>query len=131
MQQQALAMRRRGRKLILITDNLASAQALVDFGQANGEAFDVWIEVDTDGHRSGICPADPELLAVGRALHEGGMRRGGVLTHAGSSYELDTPEALRALAEQERSGCAERACPAPSSASARRRPRWRWRRWTA
>jgi len=33
------------------------------------------------------------------------MRLGGVMTHAGSSYELDTPEALRAMAEQERSGC--------------------------
>lgn len=102
---QALALRRRGCRLILLTDNLASAQALVDFGQANGEAFDVWIEVDTDGHRSGIHPSDRELLAVGRALHEGGMRLGGVLTHAGSSYELDTPQALRALAEQERAGC--------------------------
>jgi D-serine deaminase-like pyridoxal phosphate-dependent protein len=28
-----------------------------------------------------------------------------VLTHAGSSYELNTPEALAALAEQERAGC--------------------------
>ncbi len=27
------------------------------------------------------------------------------MTHAGSSYELDTPEALAALAEQERAGC--------------------------
>jgi D-serine deaminase-like pyridoxal phosphate-dependent protein len=29
----------------------------------------------------------------------------GVLTHAGSSYDLDTPEALQALAEQERALC--------------------------
>jgi len=28
-----------------------------------------------------------------------------VMTHAGSSYDLDTPEALEAMAEQERSGC--------------------------
>ena len=33
------------------------------------------------------------------------MQLGGVMTHAGSSYELDTPEALAALAEQERAGC--------------------------
>lgn len=33
------------------------------------------------------------------------MRLAGVLTHAGSSYALDTPQALAALAEQERAGC--------------------------
>ena len=33
------------------------------------------------------------------------MRLGGVITHAGSSYELNTPEALSAMAEQERAGC--------------------------
>ena len=38
-------------------------------------------------------------------MHERGMRLGGVMTHAGSSYECDTPEALLAIAEQERAGC--------------------------
>ncbi len=102
---QALALRRRGCDLKILTDSVASAQAIAAFGHANGEAFDVLIEVDTDGHRSGIRPGDAALLNVGRALHEGGMRIAGVLTHAGSSYELDTPEALAALAEQERAGC--------------------------
>ncbi|WP_316149566.1 DSD1 family PLP-dependent enzyme [Cupriavidus sp. BIC8F] len=102
---QALALRRRGCDLKILTDSVASAQAIAAFGHANGEAFDVLIEVDTDGHRSGIRPGDAALLEVGRALHEGGMRVAGVLTHAGSSYELNTPEALAALAEQERAGC--------------------------
>ncbi|EHP43473.1 alanine racemase domain-containing protein [Cupriavidus basilensis OR16] len=102
---QALALRRRGCNLKILTDGVASAQAIADFGRANCEAFDVWIEIDTDGHRSGIQPEDSALLEVGRVLHDGGMRLGGVLTHAGSSYELDTPEALTALAERERVGC--------------------------
>ena len=106
---QALALRRRGCDLKIITDGLASAQAIVDFGRAQGERFEVWIEVDTDGHRSGIRPDEDALLAVGRALHDGGMALGGVLTHAGSSYELDTPAALQALAEQERAGCVQAA----------------------
>jgi len=33
------------------------------------------------------------------------MKLGGVMTHAGASYELNTPEALQAMAEQERSRC--------------------------
>ena len=106
---QALALRRAGCRLKIITDSLASARAIVDFGRAQGEAFEVLIEIDTDGHRSGIKPGEAALLEVGRVLHDGGMRLAGVLTHAGSSYELDTPEALAAMAEQERAGCVQAA----------------------
>jgi len=103
--QHAMELRRRGCALVIITDGVESARAIAAFGRANGEMFEVLIEVDTDGHRSGIRPEEDALLDVARALHEGGMRLGGVMTHAGSSYELDTPEALRAMAEQERAGC--------------------------
>src|SRR5690606_20778825 len=65
---------------------------------------EVWIEMDVDGNRSGIPPESNLLLDVGRALHEGGVRLGGVMTHAGGSYAFDTPEALQAAAEQERAG---------------------------
>ncbi|QRF56754.1 DSD1 family PLP-dependent enzyme [Variovorax paradoxus] len=106
---QALALRRAGCRLTIITDSLASARAIADFGRAQGEVFEVLIEIDTDGHRSGIKPGEAALLEVGRVLHDGGMRLAGVLTHAGSSYELDTPEALAAMAEQERAGCVQAA----------------------
>ncbi|AJP57637.1 alanine racemase [Pandoraea vervacti] len=101
----ALALRRRGCDLKIITDSVASAQAIVAFGAEYGETFDVWIEIDTDGHRSGIRPEEDALLDVARVLHDGGARLGGVMTHAGSSYDFDTPEALAAIAEQERAGC--------------------------
>jgi D-serine deaminase-like pyridoxal phosphate-dependent protein len=103
--ERALALRRKGCDLKLIVDNVESAKAVAEFGRTHGETFEVWIEIDTDGHRSGIQPKDSLLLSVGRALHENGVRLGGVMTHAGSSYELNTPEALAAMAEQERSGC--------------------------
>jgi D-serine deaminase-like pyridoxal phosphate-dependent protein len=101
---QVLALRRRGCDLKIITDSVAGAAAIAAFGNEHREAFEVWIEVDVDGHRSGIRPGDEALLAVGRVLHEGGMRLGGVLAHAGSSYECDDPVALRELAKQERDG---------------------------
>ncbi|OLL28970.1 alanine racemase [Burkholderia sp. SRS-W-2-2016] len=122
----ALALRRQGCDLKLVVDNPTAAAALVAFGDQHGERFDAWIEIDTDGHRSGIQPEQQTLLDVGRILHENGVKVGGVMTHAGSSYELNTPEALAALAEQERAGCvraAERlraagiACPAVSVGS--------------
>ena len=105
----ALDLRRRGCALQILTDSVEGARAIAEHGRANGHAFEVLVEIDTDGHRSGIRPGEDLLLEVGRALHEGGMRLAGVLTHAGSSYELHTPEALAALAEQERAGCVQAA----------------------
>jgi D-serine deaminase-like pyridoxal phosphate-dependent protein len=101
---QAVALRRRGCDLKIITDSLEGAQAIAEFGQEHQEVFEVWIEIDVDGHRSGIAPHAESLLEVGRALHAGGMRLGGVMAHAGSSYHCDTPQALAEIAEQERSG---------------------------
>ena len=102
---QVLALRRQGCALKILTDNTTSAQAIAEFGRAQGEAFEVLIEIDSDGHRSGIPPESDALLAVGRALHEGGQVLTGVLTHAGASYQCSTPEALAAIAEQERALC--------------------------
>ena len=102
---QALELRRRGCDLKIITDSVASASAIVAFGREHGEVFEVWIEIDTDSHRSGIKPEDDMLLAVADTLHKGGQKLGGVMTHAGGSYDFDTPEALKTIAEQERAGC--------------------------
>ncbi|QBR03889.1 DSD1 family PLP-dependent enzyme [Paraburkholderia pallida] len=101
----AMALRQRGCDLKLVVDNARAAEEVAKFCAGQRETFEVWIEVDTDGHRSGIAPEHDALLEVGRILHDGGVKLGGVMTHAGSSYELHTPDALSALAEQERSGC--------------------------
>lgn len=106
---QALQLRRQGCQLSLLTDSLAAAQAIVAFGQQHNECFDVWIEIDCDGHRSGLNVEDDSLVEVARILSEGGMGLRGVMTHAGSSYELDSPEALQTLAEQERCLCVQAA----------------------
>lgn len=122
----ALSLRQRGCDLKLVTDNVEMAAALGRFGRELNHRFEVWIEVDTDGHRSGVPPESPLLIDVGRAIVEGGSVLGGVMTHAGSSYELDEPRALEALAEQERAGCVRAAerlrgqgwpCPAVSVGS--------------
>ncbi len=99
----ALALRRQGCDLKVITDSVSSAQAIVQFGKAQGEALEVWVELDVDGHRSGVHPESDVLLEIGHVLSGGGMRLGGVMSHAGSSYEYDNSEALQAIAEQERS----------------------------
>jgi D-serine deaminase-like pyridoxal phosphate-dependent protein len=102
---QALALRRRGCNLKITTDSVAGAADIANFGVSHGECFEVWIEIDTDNHRAGVKPGDAALLAIAGALGHDGATLGGVLTHAGSSYELNTPEALQSIAEQERAGC--------------------------
>jgi D-serine deaminase-like pyridoxal phosphate-dependent protein len=108
---QAAALLVQGCMLKIIADSVPSALAIVQYGQQHAVEFEVWIEIDTDGHRSGVKPESEELLAIGHLLDEeggharGGARLGGVMTHAGASYELSTPEALQAMAERERSLC--------------------------
>ena len=84
------------------------------------------MEMDGDGHRSGVKPDAPELIEIGQFLEGAGLPVKGVLTHAGSSYDAFTVDAIRAMAEQERAAvvhAAERlraagmACPVVSVGS--------------
>ena len=104
----AMRLGRQGLRLTLIVESVAGAAALSRHGIAHGHCHEAMIEVDTDGHRSGVRPDDPLLVAIADALQcerGHGARLSGVMTHAGSSYALDTPQALAAMAEQERAGC--------------------------
>ena len=44
-------------------------------------------------------------MVIGKLLDAGGATLGGVMTHAGASYELNRRDALETMAEQERSLC--------------------------
>jgi D-serine deaminase-like pyridoxal phosphate-dependent protein len=104
----AMRLAREGLRLTVLVESVGGAAALARHGIEQRHVHEVMIEIDTDGHRSGVRPDDPVLNEIARALRTdggGGAHLAGVMTHAGSSYELDTPEALAAMAEQERSGC--------------------------
>ncbi|MGT2515358.1 alanine racemase [Sphingomonas panni] len=97
-----LALRARGVDLAVILDTVEQAEAVAAASREAGTAIPALIEIDCDGHRSGVLPGDTaQLLAIGRALAKGGELRG-VLTHAGGSYAARTPEELRHYAEIER-----------------------------
>jgi D-serine deaminase-like pyridoxal phosphate-dependent protein len=101
---QAAALIQKGCALKIIADSAESASAIADFSSQNGTSFKVLIEIDTDGHRSGVQPGSDSLIEIGRLLHSANALQG-VMTHAGASYSLSTTEALQAMAEQERSRC--------------------------
>ncbi|MGN7158360.1 DSD1 family PLP-dependent enzyme [Sphingomonas sp. SAFR-052] len=97
-----LALRARGVDIAVVLDTVEQAQAVAAASRAAGTAIPALIEIDCDGHRSGVLPGDRDaLLAIGRALVEGGELRG-VMTHAGGSYAARTPDELRRYAEVER-----------------------------
>lgn len=102
----AAALQRRGADLTLILDSAEMAEAAARAAAALGTIFPVLIEVDTDGGRAGVAADDPRrLVEIGRILGSApGTELRGVMTHAGLSYGCRSPEALRAHAEQERSG---------------------------
>lgn len=97
------AIRRRwGADLAIVLDSIEQANAVVAWSRRNGDPMPVLIEVDADGHRSGVDPRDADtLVAIGRVLSDGASLRG-VLLHAGDSYGLTEPAALKAAAEAER-----------------------------
>lgn len=104
-----LALRAEGVDLAVVVDTVEQAEALAAASRAAGDCIPALIEIDCDGHRSGVLPTDaPRLAAIGRALEEGAALRG-VMTHAGESYAARSPEALRRAAEGERRAVVEAA----------------------
>src|SRR3546814_19014172 len=81
---------------------VAQARAVVDAAAHGRDTFPTLIEIDCEGHRSGLGPDDQRLVEVGRILHDGGVELRGVMTHAGESYGAVGEQALAAFAEQER-----------------------------
>lgn len=93
-------LRQQGVDLTVVLDSVEAAQALSDYCIARGEKISVLIEIDSDGHRSGVRPGDALIVEIAKALQHCELR--GVMTHAGASYGSFTDEAKVAMAEQER-----------------------------
>lgn len=84
----------------IILDSVEAADAVSRYARTAGTSFRVLIEIDCDGHRSGLKPGSPEILEVARHLKDGAALVG-VLTHAGGSYSAHGDAELKAAAENE------------------------------
>jgi D-serine deaminase-like pyridoxal phosphate-dependent protein len=101
----AAALLRRGADLMLVVDNLAAARLVGEAASKHGAKFSVLIELDVDGHRSGVQPESQLLIDLGGVLASTpGVQLRGVMTHAGDSYNCRSVEALRSMAARERDG---------------------------
>jgi D-serine deaminase-like pyridoxal phosphate-dependent protein len=90
---------RAGCKLRVILDTLEAAEAVRAFVDAENVPIEALIEIDSDGHRGGVAPDDPQLIDIGRRLESS---LAGVMTHAGASYDCRSRGEFEAMAEQER-----------------------------
>ncbi|WLQ16141.1 DSD1 family PLP-dependent enzyme [Hahella aquimaris] len=97
-----LALQRKGVNISILLDSRQQAEMVVAFCREKEVNIPVYIEVDCDGHRAGLPADDPELVTIGRLMHEAGVEVRGVMSHSGGTYGCDTPEQLAAAAEQER-----------------------------
>lgn len=93
----------RGAGLAILLDSIEQVQAAAQKAHEHDITIPVLIELDCDGHRSGLTPADPLLVDIGRLVaRSSGLTLQGVLTHAGGSYACDSAAAIRAMAARER-----------------------------
>jgi D-serine deaminase-like pyridoxal phosphate-dependent protein len=100
---EVVSFRRNGVDLSVVVDSREQAQLVARKARQSGEAIPTLIEIDCDGHRSGVRPNDPLIIQIGRDLVEGRAELRGVMTHAGESYDQPGQEALIKAADNERS----------------------------
>ena len=94
------AMVKRGAHVATIVDSVEAATALIAAARQERVSIPAMIEVDSDGHRAGVPPADARLVEIAAVL---GPSLRGVMTHAGHSYNVGaSAEAIAAVAEGER-----------------------------
>jgi len=94
---------KKGADITLILDSIEQVQFVAAKGQQYNLNIPVLIELDCDGHRSGVTVDDSLLLDIGHLLNnKKGVTLSGVLTHAGESYQCESIEEIRVLAETER-----------------------------
>ena len=104
-----LALRARGADLVVVLDSVDQARTVAEASLNAGIPIPAMIEIDCDGHRSGVAPANQALLLeVGQAVAAGAELRG-VMTHAGDSYKGGGVEAQQRYAEAERVAVVEAA----------------------
>ena len=106
----AIRLIKAGVDLKLVTDNVAAAEAVAAASTQAGVALPTLIEIDCDGHRSGVKPDDQsQLKAIAEVLNAGQPLLAGVMTHAGASYDCKNIAEIEAMAEQERWGITDAA----------------------
>ena len=96
--------RQHGLTLSLLADHAGTVAEVAQRAAELDTRFSLLIEVDCGGGRGGLAADSGELPALAQAIAASShLSLGGVLTHAGQSYNVQGREAIAAIAEAERS----------------------------
>lgn len=99
----AAIRRETGAAITVILDSPEQAAGVVEWCSRGDEAIPFLIELDADGHRSGVPEGDDQRLRlIADTVAGTGAKLTGVMVHAGASYDENTENALVHAAEAER-----------------------------
>lgn len=100
--QQVSALLQQKVKLTVLVDSKSAVEALCHAAFDSGSPLSVALEVDTDGHRAGLCPDSDELTGLAKDITNANhLQFAGVVAHAGASYSCFTTSEHASMAEQE------------------------------
>lgn len=103
---------KKGADIKIILDSIEQAEIVTDKAKEYNVVYQVLIELDCNGHRSGLRSNDSLLIDIGNLLNtDDGTILQGVLTHAGQSYQSKSIDDLKKIAKAEREcavKCAEK-----------------------
>ena len=99
----AIEILNQGVKLNLLTDDADTVNALDAAATESGVEFDVFVKIDCGTHRVGVEPDTEDAIEIPRALQDAkSLNFAGILTHAGHSYDANTPDGVMEVARHER-----------------------------
>lgn len=91
-----------GCDLKVVIDSVEMVKIMGEFADKFKIDFKFLIEIDSDGHRSGVAPHSKNLINIARNstdfLH---LKYCGIITHAGESYNSKSIEGISKIANQE------------------------------
>jgi D-serine deaminase-like pyridoxal phosphate-dependent protein len=104
----AIEILKSGVKLNLLTDDIATIKALDQAATNAGVTFNVFVKIDCGTHRVGVEPDSDEAIEIPRALSDASnLNFGGILTHAGHSYDAKDADGMLEVARHERDSMVE------------------------
>jgi D-serine deaminase-like pyridoxal phosphate-dependent protein len=99
----AIEILKSGVKLNLLTDDSETVKALDAAASDAGVEFDVFLKIDCGTHRVGVEPDTEEAVEIPRSISDAkSLNFGGLLTHAGHSYDQRSKDGIIEVARHER-----------------------------
>lgn len=100
---EAIEIAKRIEKFAVLTDDAETVKSLNEAAKNEAAKIDVFLKVDVGAHRCGVEPHTNEAFEIPQKIADSSnLNFAGILTHAGQSYNADSPEKLLEVAHQER-----------------------------